>query len=108
MGRTMKGKQRELDMYKIEDIVRDLIENIPIKQIARKRKISKNTVKRSSAHRTTARMSAFPDGRYALRGYFFFACFRYARFFGKEKTSHPRETLSAIAQEKKEFDFINF
>ena len=46
MGRTMKGKQRELDMYKIEDIVRDLIENIPIKQIARKRKISKNTVKR--------------------------------------------------------------
>ncbi|HCL56667.1 MAG TPA: hypothetical protein DHW82_06620, partial [Spirochaetia bacterium] len=42
----MKGKQRELDMYKIEDIVRDLIENIPIKQIARKRKISKNTVKR--------------------------------------------------------------
>jgi len=41
-------------------------------------------------------MSSLPDGRYALRGYFFFACFRCARFIGKEKTSHSRRTLSEI------------
>ena len=36
---------RELDMFKVEDIVNDLLNNIPIKQIARLRKISKNTIK---------------------------------------------------------------
>ena len=38
--------QRELDMYKLEDAVKALLENTPIKQIARRQKISKNTVKK--------------------------------------------------------------
>lgn len=38
--------KRELEMYRIEDIVRDLIDQVPIKQIARIRKVSKNTVKK--------------------------------------------------------------
>jgi len=37
--------KRELEMYKIEDIITDLIEQVPIKQIAKIRKISRNTVK---------------------------------------------------------------
>jgi transposase len=36
---------RELEMYKVEDIIKDLLDNIPIKQIARKQKVSKNTIK---------------------------------------------------------------
>jgi hypothetical protein len=36
---------RELEMYKVEDIINDLLNNIPIKQIARKQKVSKNTIK---------------------------------------------------------------
>lgn len=36
---------RELEMYKVEDIINDLLNNIPIKQIARIRKVSKNTIK---------------------------------------------------------------
>ncbi len=42
----MKEQKRELDMYKIEEIVRDLLQDVSIKQIARTQKISKNTVKR--------------------------------------------------------------
>jgi transposase len=37
--------KRELEMYRIQEIIEDLIANKPIKQIARMRKISKNTVK---------------------------------------------------------------
>jgi transposase len=37
--------KRELDMYKIEDIISDLLKDIKIKEIARIRKVSKNTVK---------------------------------------------------------------
>lgn len=37
--------KRELDMYKIEDIIKDLINDVPIKKIARTKRISKNTVK---------------------------------------------------------------
>jgi transposase len=38
--------KRELDMYKLEDAVKALLDNTPIKQIARMQKISKNTVKK--------------------------------------------------------------
>lgn len=38
--------KRELEMYKLEDAVKALLENTPIKQIARRQKISKNTVKK--------------------------------------------------------------
>jgi transposase len=37
---------RELDMYKLKDIVELLLAGIPIKKIARQQKISKNTVKK--------------------------------------------------------------
>lgn len=37
---------RELDMYKLEEAISALLENKPIKQIARMQKISKNTVKK--------------------------------------------------------------
>ncbi len=37
---------REIDMYRIEEAVRALLDNTPIKQIARKQKISRNTVKK--------------------------------------------------------------
>jgi transposase len=38
--------KREIDMYRIEDTVRALLDNMPIKQIARKQRISKNTIKK--------------------------------------------------------------
>jgi transposase len=38
--------KRELEMYSVQDIVTDLLNQIPIKRIARIRKVSKNTVKR--------------------------------------------------------------
>jgi len=38
--------RRELDMYKLEEAVKALLNNKPIKQIARMQKISKNTVKK--------------------------------------------------------------
>ena len=38
--------KRELDMYKLEDAIKALLENTPIKQIARMQRISKNTVKK--------------------------------------------------------------
>lgn len=38
--------KREIDMYRIEEAVRALLDGIPIKQIARRQKISKNTVKK--------------------------------------------------------------
>ena len=38
--------KRELEMYKLEDTVKALLENIPVKRIARVQKISKNTVKK--------------------------------------------------------------
>ncbi|MBU1077918.1 MAG: IS21 family transposase [Spirochaetes bacterium] len=38
--------KRELDMYKLEDTIKALLENVPIKRIARLQKISKNTVKK--------------------------------------------------------------
>ena len=38
--------KRELDMYKLEDAVKALLDNTPVKQIARMQKISKNTVKK--------------------------------------------------------------
>lgn len=38
--------KRELDMYKLEDAVNALLDNMPIKQIARRHRISKNTVKK--------------------------------------------------------------
>jgi len=37
---------REIDMYRIEEAVRALLDNTPIKQIARRQKISRNTVKK--------------------------------------------------------------
>ncbi|MDA3900551.1 MAG: hypothetical protein PF637_08530 [Spirochaetes bacterium] len=42
--------KRELVMYKLEEIVNALLENTPIKQIARQQKISKNTVKKYRKH----------------------------------------------------------
>jgi transposase len=41
--------KRELAMYKLEDTVKALLENVPIKRIARMQKISKNTVKKYRA-----------------------------------------------------------
>ena len=38
--------KREIDMYRIEDAVKAILDNTPIKQIARQQKISKNTVKK--------------------------------------------------------------
>jgi len=37
---------RELDMYKLQDIVTELLNDTAIKQIARLQKISKNTIKK--------------------------------------------------------------
>ena len=37
--------KREIDMYRIEDAVKALLDNTPIKQIARQQKISKNKLK---------------------------------------------------------------
>lgn len=37
--------KRELEMYKIEDIIKDLLKGTAIREIARVRKVSKNTVK---------------------------------------------------------------
>lgn len=37
---------RELEMYSVQDIVTDLINEVPIRRIARIRKVSKNTVKK--------------------------------------------------------------
>jgi len=42
--------KRELEMYKLEDAIKALLENTPIKQIACRHKISKNTVKKYRAH----------------------------------------------------------
>lgn len=42
--------KRELVMYKLEEVVNALLENTPIKQIARQQKISKNTVKKYRKH----------------------------------------------------------
>jgi transposase len=41
--------KREVDMYKLQEIIEDLRENQPVRSIARKRKISKNTVKKYRA-----------------------------------------------------------
>ncbi len=38
--------KRELAMFSVQDIIKDLLREVPIKTIARIRKISKNTVKR--------------------------------------------------------------
>jgi hypothetical protein len=38
--------QRELAMYRLEEAVKALLDNTPIKQIARQQKIAKNTVKK--------------------------------------------------------------
>ncbi len=38
--------KRELEMYSVKDIVEDLLAGVPIKKIARLRKVSKNTVKK--------------------------------------------------------------
>jgi len=38
--------KRELEMYKVQDVIEDLLKNEPVKKIARVRKISKNTVKK--------------------------------------------------------------
>jgi transposase len=38
--------KRELHMYKVQDVVEDLLQDRPVKSIARIRKISKNTVKK--------------------------------------------------------------
>lgn len=38
--------KRDLKMYKVQDIIEDLLQNKPVKSIARTRKISKNTVKK--------------------------------------------------------------
>ncbi len=42
--------KRELNMYKLEDAVKALLGDTPIKQIAREHKISKNTVKKYRTH----------------------------------------------------------
>lgn len=42
--------KRELEMYKLEEAIKALLENTPIKQIARRQKISKNTVKKYRTH----------------------------------------------------------
>jgi len=41
--------KRVLDMYKLQDVIEDLLAAVPVKQIARTRKISKNTVKKYRA-----------------------------------------------------------
>jgi len=41
--------KREVDMYKLQDIIEDLLRSEPVKAIVRKRKISKNTVKKYRA-----------------------------------------------------------
>lgn len=38
--------KRELDMYKLQDVLEDLLKNIPIKQIARTTKIARNTIRK--------------------------------------------------------------
>jgi len=38
--------KREIAMYKLQDVIEDLLANKPVKEIARARKISKNTVKK--------------------------------------------------------------
>jgi transposase len=38
--------ERELEMYKLQDMIEDLLSNVPKKQIVRIRKISKNTIKK--------------------------------------------------------------
>ena len=38
--------KRDLKMYKVQDIIEDLLQNKPIKSIARTRKVSRNTVKK--------------------------------------------------------------
>ncbi len=42
--------KRELDMYKLEDAIKALLEDTPIKRIALRQKISKNTVKKYRDH----------------------------------------------------------
>jgi transposase len=42
----IKMDRREVDMYKLQDIIEDLLQGQPVKSIAKKRKISKNTVKK--------------------------------------------------------------
>ena len=37
---------RELDMYKLQEIIEALLKDEPVKRIARKSRISKNTVKK--------------------------------------------------------------
>jgi len=41
--------RRELDMYKLEEIIDNLLKSEPVKRIARKSRISKNTVKKYKA-----------------------------------------------------------
>ena len=38
--------RREVDLYSLEDIIAALLAGTPIKQIARQRKVSKNTVRK--------------------------------------------------------------
>ncbi len=42
--------KRELDMYSVQDIIEDLLSGVPVKRIARVRKVSKNTVAYSGAN----------------------------------------------------------
>jgi transposase len=53
--------KRELDMYKIEDVISDLMNNVPIKQIARIRRISKNTVKTYRSRLENIKSKLKPD-----------------------------------------------
>ncbi len=41
--------KREVDMYKLQDIIEDLLRSEPVKGIVKKRKLSKNTVKKYRA-----------------------------------------------------------
>ncbi len=41
--------RRELDMYKLQEIIENLLKGEPVKRIARKSRISKNTVKKYKA-----------------------------------------------------------
>ena len=52
--------KRELEMYKVQDVIEDLLRNEPVKKIARTRKISKNTV-RKYRDELTAILKAAPE-----------------------------------------------
>jgi len=52
--------KRELEMYKVQDVIEDLLRNEPVKKIARTRKMSKNTV-RKYRDELSAILCAKPD-----------------------------------------------